>query len=52
MPFIWGGLGHGDRMHSPNEYAVIAGDNKLGGIREFEKSMVTFLFEFSQAEKY
>lgn len=52
MPFIWGGLGHGNRMHSPNEYAVVAGDNKVGGIREFEKSIVTFLYEFSQEKMY
>jgi len=49
LPFIAGGLGHGDRAHSPNEYAVVAGD-KVGGIKEFEKSVVTFLYEFSQQE--
>ncbi|MFQ6126603.1 MAG: M20/M25/M40 family metallo-hydrolase [Candidatus Heimdallarchaeota archaeon] len=49
LPFIGGGLGHGDRAHSPNEYAVVAGD-KIGGIKEFEKSVVTFLQEFSQTE--
>ena len=49
LPFIAGGLGHGDRAHSPNEYAVVAGD-KVGGIREFEKSVATLLQKFSQHE--
>lgn len=38
-----GGLGHGGRQHSPNEYATVE------GMRAFEKSMVRFLHELAAA---
>ena len=40
QPFTMGGLGHGGRAHSPNEFAT------LDGMRLFEKSVARFLFEF------
>lgn len=41
QPFVMGGLGHGGRAHSPNEYATV------DGLRRFEKSVVRFLYEFA-----
>jgi len=41
LPYVSGGLGHGSRAHSPNEYIVVE------GIRENEKSIVTFLYEYA-----
>ena len=43
VPLAVGGPGHGGRAHSPDEYATI------DGMRAFEKSMVTFLYELSTA---
>ncbi len=42
QPFASGGLGHGGRPHSPNEYATIA------GMRLFEKSVARFLYAFAE----
>ena len=41
QPFVMGGLGHGGRAHSPNEFAT------LEGMRLFEKSVARFLYEFA-----
>jgi acetylornithine deacetylase/succinyl-diaminopimelate desuccinylase-like protein len=41
QPFVMGGLGHGGRPHSPNEYATLA------GMRLFEKSVASFLYSFA-----
>jgi acetylornithine deacetylase/succinyl-diaminopimelate desuccinylase-like protein len=41
QPFAMGGLGHGGRAHSPNEFAT------LEGMRLFEKSVVRFVDEFA-----
>lgn len=41
MPFIMGGLGHGGRAHSPNEYATVE------GMRLFERSVAAFLERFA-----
>ncbi len=41
MPFVMGGLGHGGRAHSPNEYAT------LEGMRLFERSAAAFLQRFA-----
>jgi acetylornithine deacetylase/succinyl-diaminopimelate desuccinylase-like protein len=43
QPFVMGGLGHGGRPHSPNEYATLA------GMRLFEKSVASFLYAFAGA---
>ncbi len=42
QPFVMGGLGHGGRPHSPNEYATVA------GMRQFERSVAQFLFAFAE----
>jgi len=44
QPFTMGGLGHGGRAHSPNEYATV------DGLRRFEKSVARFLYEFASSE--
>jgi acetylornithine deacetylase/succinyl-diaminopimelate desuccinylase-like protein len=41
MPFVMGGLGHGGRAHSPDEYAT------LEGMRLFERSVAVFLERFA-----
>lgn len=41
IPMADGGLGHGGRAHSPNEYAT------LGGMRLNEKSIATFLMNLA-----
>jgi acetylornithine deacetylase/succinyl-diaminopimelate desuccinylase-like protein len=42
IPFAFGGLGHGGRVHSPNEYATVA------GMRAHEKSVATFLYRLAE----
>ncbi|MBM3470181.1 MAG: M20/M25/M40 family metallo-hydrolase [Armatimonadetes bacterium] len=42
MPFVMGGLGHGGRAHSPNEYATVE------GMRLFERSVAAFLERFAK----
>jgi len=43
QPFATGGLGHGGRPHSPNEYATVE------GMRLFERSVARFIYEFAGA---
>jgi len=43
MPFISGGLGHGDRQHSSNEYCTVE------GILDFQKSVVAFFDNYVKA---
>jgi acetylornithine deacetylase/succinyl-diaminopimelate desuccinylase-like protein len=42
IPYITGGLGHGSRQHSSDEYCTVQ------GILDFEKSMVLFLENYPQ----
>lgn len=42
LPLAMGGLAHGGRAHSPNEFAVI------DQIKLFEKSMITFLHLYAE----
>ena len=44
LPYVTGGLGHGARQHSSNEYCTVA------GVLDFERSMVTFVEEFTRAQ--
>ena len=46
LPFVIGGLGHGSRAHSPNEYSVVE------GIRDNEKSVATFLYEYAYGKQH
>jgi len=43
LPFAWGGLGHGGRSHSVDEYCTVE------GLRAYEKSLATFLWLFSSS---
>lgn len=43
VPTALGGLGHGGRAHSPDEYATV------GGMRLFEKSVALFLARLAEA---
>ncbi len=44
IPFVMGGLGHGGRQHSANEYAVLESPGgKIGGILDYERSVARFL---------
>ncbi|MGD0329120.1 MAG: M20/M25/M40 family metallo-hydrolase [Nitrososphaeria archaeon] len=42
MKMMFGGLGHGGLAHAPNEYFTVE------GIRAFEKSVVSFLYNYAQ----
>ncbi len=48
LPFIMGGLGHGARAHSPNEYLVIGEGGPTAGLATLEKSFVSILHNLSQ----
>lgn len=41
LPVVSGGLGYGNRPHSPEEYMTV------GGLKEFEKFVATFLYEMA-----
>jgi restriction endonuclease Mrr len=48
LPACGGGLGHGGRAHAIDEYFVMQGDGKVGGIVECEKSMVDILYAYAR----
>jgi acetylornithine deacetylase/succinyl-diaminopimelate desuccinylase-like protein len=50
IPFTNGGMGHSALSHSPNEYIVIKGNDKIAGFADAEKFMVHFMNEFGQRE--
>ncbi len=41
IPVVLGGLGHGGRVHSPNEYATVA------GLKDHEKSIAVFMYRLT-----
>jgi len=41
MKMVMGGLGHGGRVHAPNEYIMV------DGLKDLEKYIVSFLYNFS-----
>jgi acetylornithine deacetylase/succinyl-diaminopimelate desuccinylase-like protein len=41
IPVVLGGLGHGGRVHSPNEYAPVA------GLKDHEKSIAVFMYRLA-----
>jgi acetylornithine deacetylase/succinyl-diaminopimelate desuccinylase-like protein len=43
LPFVDAGLGHGGRAHSPDEYFVIEGNEKVAGLAGCEKSFAVIL---------
>jgi len=51
LPFVGGGLGHGGKAHSPNEYFVVEGNEQVGGLAKCEKSYVAILDAYSRIEE-
>ncbi|MHA2126736.1 MAG: M20/M25/M40 family metallo-hydrolase [Promethearchaeota archaeon] len=51
IPFINGGLGHGSRAHSPNEYAFLESKTGAGGIMDFEISVAKLLSKLGELGK-
>ncbi len=49
LPMASGGLGHGGRAHSPDEYLVIDGNDRVAGLVETEKSFVDILYAYAEA---
>jgi len=54
LPIAVGGLGHGDRAHSPDEYYVIEGakgkHGEIYGLAGAEKSYATILYDFATSK--
>jgi len=50
IPFTNGGIGHSALSHSPNEYIVIEGNDKIAGFAKAEKFMVHFMNDFGQRD--
>jgi acetylornithine deacetylase/succinyl-diaminopimelate desuccinylase-like protein len=48
LPFVLGGLGHGGRVHAPNEYLVVQEGGPTGGLCTLEKSYVAILDNLSK----
>lgn len=48
LPFVMGGLGHGARAHSPNEYLVIGEGGPTCGLARMEKSFVSTLYNLAE----
>lgn len=47
LPAVYGGLGHGDRAHSHDEYIVIEGNEKVAGMVRAEQSYVDILYAYA-----
>lgn len=47
LPAGGGALGHGSRAHADDEYIVIEGNGKVGGIVESEQSMVDLIYAYA-----
>ncbi len=48
LPLVWGGLGHGAGAHSPDEYLVIEGNDKVAGLVRAEQSYVDILYAYAE----
>lgn len=46
---IGGGIGHGARQHSVDEYLVVEGEGRIAGLAQMEKFYADFLFEFARS---
>jgi acetylornithine deacetylase/succinyl-diaminopimelate desuccinylase-like protein len=42
VPYVMGALGHGARAHSPDEYIVYEGNDRVLGLDDAQKSLVVF----------
>jgi len=47
LPAAEGGLGHGSRAHSDDEYLVIEGNDKVAGLVRAEQSFVDMLYAYA-----
>jgi acetylornithine deacetylase/succinyl-diaminopimelate desuccinylase-like protein len=47
LAMVWGGLGHGGRAHSVDEYFVIHGNEKVTGLVDHEKWIVDVLYAYA-----
>jgi len=47
LPAGGGGLGHGSRAHSDDEYIVIEGNEKIAGITRAEQSIVDLVYAYA-----
>jgi acetylornithine deacetylase/succinyl-diaminopimelate desuccinylase-like protein len=47
LPFCVAGLGHGGRAHSPDEYFVLDGNDRVAGLAGCEKSYAAMLFRYA-----
>lgn len=47
LPAGGGAMGHGSRAHADDEYIVIEGNGKVGGIVESEQSMVDLIYAYA-----
>lgn len=50
LDFCIGGLGHGGRAHSPDEYLAIDGNDRVAGLAGMEKSFVSILHQYAAIE--
>lgn len=48
LPVVRGGLGHGGRNHSPDEYLVIEGNDRVAGLVKAEKSYVDMVYAYAE----
>ncbi len=51
IPILDGGLGHGSRAHSPNEFAFLESKTGAGGIMDFEISIAQLLSKIGEIGK-
>ncbi|MFX1593713.1 MAG: M20/M25/M40 family metallo-hydrolase, partial [Promethearchaeota archaeon] len=51
LPILVGGLGHGARAHSPNEFAFLKSKTGAGGIMDFEISVAKLLSKIGEIGK-
>ena len=51
LPAGGGPLGHGSRAHSDDEYIVVEGNGKVGGIVEAEQSIAELIYAFSSGDE-
>lgn len=47
LPIVHAGLGHGGRAHSPDEYFVIEGNDKVAGLVKSEQFFVDVLYAYA-----
>lgn len=47
LPICQGGLGHGGRMHAPDEYLVVEGTDRVAGLVRAEQSIVDILYAYA-----